>query len=166
MSLDKLTDLYRTVYKAKVKVMSRILGGDVALAEDVVQEAFTRAVKYILLFDEEKGLMETWFNAILFNALRDIRKQERNYQELYREIWLHDVMDPSKALLTPEYKRDIYLALQEVENDKHRRVLELFFLYGYTSKEIAEVEEGVTQSNVTTIVMRFRNGLKKDDFRH
>lgn len=129
MSLDKLTDLYRTVYKAKVKVMSRILGGDVTLAEDVVQEAFTRAVKYILLFDEEKGLMETWFNAILFNALRDIQKQERNYQELYREIWLHDVMDPSKALLTPEYKRDIYLALQEVENDTSSCIRIILFVW-------------------------------------
>lgn len=164
MSLDNLTELYKKVYKGKVQLMTRILGGDRALAEDVVQEAFTRAVKYILLFDERKGMLETWFNAIMFNALRDIQKQERNYQELYREVFLHDVIDPAKAIMGPEYHYDIYRALQAVENDKHRRVLELFFLYGYSSKEISEVEEGVTQSNVTTIIMRFRGSLKKDDF--
>lgn len=161
MKIDDLTNLYRAVYLAKVKAMARILGGDYALAEDVVQEAFTRAVRYIHLFDESRGMMETWFNAILFNALRDVQKQERHTQELYRELHLHDVIDPAKALFSPEYKSDLHKIVQTVTNEKHRRVLELFFLYGYSSTEISQIEADMTQSNVTTIVMRFRENLKQ-----
>lgn len=162
-SLEKLTLMYRKIYAVKVKLMTRLTGGDFALAEDIIQEAFARAVKYLHLYDERKGLMETWFNAILFNALRDAQKQERNYQELHREIYLFDVFDPAKSILSPEHKEDIYLSIQAISNEKHRRVLELFYLYGYSSKEIAEIEEKMTQSNVTTIVMRFKESLKMDD---
>jgi RNA polymerase sigma factor (sigma-70 family) len=166
MSIENLTALYEKVYIHKVRIMSRILKGDMALAEDVVQEAFTRAVKYIHLYDETRGMIETWFNAILFNALRDVQKSERNQQEIYKEISLHDVLDPAKSILTPEYKQDLYKHIQMSKNEKHRRILELFFLYGYSSKEISEIEEGMTQSNVTTIVMRFRSSLHTNDFRY
>ena len=50
--------------------------------------------------------------------------------------------------------------IKTVESEKHRRVLELFFILGYSSKEISEIEERVSISNVTTIVGRFKEKLK------
>lgn len=161
MSLDRLTELYKKVYPIKLKKITKLLKGDTALAEDVVQEAFTRAIKYIHLFNEERGSIETWFNAILFNTMRDIQKQERHVAELNKEIHFYDLLDPAKPLITPEYLVDIYKYIQNISNRRHRSVLELFFIYGYSSKEISKIESNMTQSNVTTIVMRFREQLKK-----
>lgn len=163
MSIDLLTDTYRKNYRVKVKLMSRILRGDLALAEDVVQEAFTRAIKYIHLYDESRGLIDTWFNSILFNTLRDTQKIERNQQELHRELKLFDVIDSISPEKWPDYKEKIFSTIKLIQNTRHRRVLELFFIYGYSTTEIAQIEDRMTQSNVTTILMRFRELLKQEN---
>lgn len=164
MTIENITQIYKDTYPIKLKLVTRILRGDKALAEDVVQETFTRAIKYLSIYNEKKGSLNTWINSILFNTLRDLQKEERICHETLREFFLYHLDDPAKPLFTPEYKLELQEEINQVVNEKHRRVLELFYLYGYSSKEISEFEEDITQTNVTTIVMRFRKQLEKDDF--
>jgi RNA polymerase sigma-70 factor, ECF subfamily len=52
-----------------LRVAWRLVGGDQAAAEDVVQEAFTRAHRNLGRFREEAKL-STWFHRILLNEAR------------------------------------------------------------------------------------------------
>lgn len=154
--MQEIESLYRQDYDIKVRTMSRILGGDYAAAEDVVQEAFTRALKFYPSYDPELATVHTWFNAILFNALRDYQKEKRGISSsTTEEVSPEDVIsyiNVDKTLI-PEM-------IETIPNHKHRRILELFFVMGYTSSEISQIEDKTTVSNVTTIVNRFRERMK------
>lgn len=155
--MKEIEQLYIESRKKYVNIMSSILRGDRAAAEDVVQEAFTRALYFHGTFNSDRGRLKAWFNTIMYNALRDIQREMRGYpSEDSANFSSEDVahfMDfkehPEKMLLL-EHK------INNVANPRHRRILELFFLLGYSAKEISQVEEKVSVSNVTTVVSRFR----------
>ncbi len=75
--MTQLEKLYRDNRKRYVNMMSRILRHDRAGGEDVVQEAFCRALKFYGSYDERRGKLETWFNTILFNSLRDNQRASK-----------------------------------------------------------------------------------------
>lgn len=150
--MHPIEKLYREIYTQKVILMSRILRGDYHLGEDVVQEAFLRAWKFYDLYDEERASIKTWFNGILFNALRDTQRESRGVKFVS-----HEDVSPEDLVL-PENKSlsDIERIISKVPNEDHRDVLYLFYVRGYTSKEISQVVPKMTQTNVTTIATRFK----------
>lgn len=144
--------LYRKEGKNKIKLMTRILRGDKSAAEDVVQEAFLRAWKFFSLYDSERASLAAWFNGILFNSLRD-------YQREMRGVKLVSTSDVSaEDLIIPEQRstKDIEPLIEKVHNEDHKEVLYLFYVLGYTSREISQVVPKMTQTNVTTIATRFK----------
>ncbi len=155
--MHEIEALYLEVYNKKAAIMGRILGGDWAAGEDVAQEAFCRAWKFYPSFNPERGTIEKWFNGILFNALRSYQRQVRggplaNAREVSPEDLISDLrIDPTV----------LHETIEAVSNEKHRRVLELFYLLGYTSMEIDQIEEGMSQTNVTTIIHRFNERVLK-----
>ena len=143
-------------------MMSRILRHDRAGGEDVVQEAFCRALKFYGSYDERRGKLETWFNTILFNSLRDNQRASKGSgQEESDKLSLENVFNLSALAASPELRKLISDGVEETRDHKHRRVLYLFCILGYTSMEISQIEEKVSQTNVTTIVNRFRDRLKE-----
>lgn len=162
--MDIIKDLetfYRKTYAIKVKTLTKMLRGDRALAEDVVQEAFIRAINYSHLYNVDKGTIQAWFNAILFNTLRSTQRSERQKLDLSREISVQNNINPVYEEKYSEYWWGIYNLIQKIPNQKHKRIIELFFIQGYSAKEIAEMEGTMTQTNVTTIVLRFRESLRQ-----
>lgn len=140
--------------------MVRHVGGNREIAEDVVQEAFARALKFYPSFDFERGKFSSWFNSILYNALRDVQNQNKSTVEIeVADYNAEDILNMGSEGMTDEMRAVVVSSLKAVKNQKHRRVLELFYTMGYSSKEIAMIERDVTQSNVTTVVMRFKNSL-------
>lgn len=158
---ELIEDLYRTVFTKKAKNISRLFRGDFSVAEDIVQEAFTRALRFSHLYNPDKGNIETWFNAILINVVKDFRLNQEKVTGLAHELYTLRNTDPACITPTPEYWWYVSLKFSGVLNEKHKRVVELFFVYGYTSKEIALVE-GTSVSNVTTIIKRFRKMVETD----
>jgi RNA polymerase sigma factor (sigma-70 family) len=152
---------FRDNYRRKCKMISYTLRGDPIMAEDVVQEAFEKAIRFQASFDEDRGSLDKWFNSILFNTLHDLQRKSRDVvipvtDAMSRE----DVYGEEGWDNNPQLSNFVKKQVSAVENDKHKRVLHLFYNLGYTSAEISQIEQGVTQTNVTTIVMRFREGLK------
>tara|TARA_R110000851_G_scaffold115675_3_gene241607 strand:- start:1968 stop:2453 length:486 start_codon:yes stop_codon:yes gene_type:complete len=155
--MNDLENLYNKNRRRYVNMMSSILRQDRAAAEDVVQEAFCRAIKFYHSFDPKRGKLSSWFNRILFNSLRDVQKEMRwqttsvvdglSVETLFTEVELTN---------NPALSNLISKAIDKQTNENHRRVLELFFIFGYTSTEISQIEEKVSVSNVTTVVNRFR----------
>lgn len=149
--------LFRKNRRYYVQVMSSILRGDWGAAEDVVQEAFCRALYYQDSFDKRRAKLATWFNKILFNALRDVQKEGRiTPAPLNLDYSSEDLFEEMDLKETVEFHNHLSERIGEVRNDYHQRILILFFINGYTSREISEVEEKTSVSNVTTIVGRFR----------
>lgn len=152
--MKQIEQLYTETKNGHIKLMSRILGGDMSTAEDVVQEAFCRALQYWPSYDPKRGPLKPWFNRIMFNALRDIQQEYNNRpKEDCEGISLEDVLSSNSL---PE---TVVESIESVENDSHQRVLYLFYVLGYNSREISQIEEKMSQTNVTTIVNRFKEGF-------
>jgi RNA polymerase sigma factor (sigma-70 family) len=158
-----IEELYKKNYNKYVNIMARILHRDYAAAEDVVQEAFCRAWKFRHSYDENRASLETWFNKILFNSLRDVQMEMRgNPLEMPQEVSAEDLFPAPDYWKNPEFGKMIRDKVEGVDNPKHRSVLFLFYIMGYTSTEISQIEEGVSVTNITSIVSRFRNKLTKE----
>lgn len=158
--MTNLENLYNKNRRQYINMMSAILRGDRATGEDVVQEAFCRAVQYYPTFNSEKGKLSTWFNRILFNSLRDVQAQARNTPlPNNHDYSAEDVFEELDLSASVELSSLVLNAVSRVENESHRRVLGLFFIGGYSAREISEIEHKVSVSNVTTIVARFRENL-------
>jgi RNA polymerase sigma factor (sigma-70 family) len=142
--------------------MARILRGDYAAGEDVVQEAFYRAIKFFPAYDEEKGKLSSWFNTILFNSLRDYQRASSGISDVeVDKLSVYDVFSQDTLANNPDLRTLISDSIGKVSKERHRQILFLFFILGYTSMEISQIEEKVSQTNVTTVVNRFRRQLKE-----
>lgn len=155
--MNNIEEFYRDNYNRLVNTILRKVGGHRDIAEDVVQESFTRAVKFYPAFNPELGDFSSWFNSIMYNTLRDVQRLNKTViMETPQDISILDVLEVDSLDLSPTLRSTIIDAIEKTKNEKHKRILSLFFITGYTSKEISIMETGVSQSNVTTIVMRFK----------
>lgn len=121
-----------------------------------MQEAYCRAYEYWPSFDPEKGKIGPWFNKIMFNSLRDM---QREYHNSPKESSDDPKLCPEQILNHMPSKGSLYREIEKVENERHNRVLTLFFILGYNSREISQIEEKMTQTNVTSIITRFRKDV-------
>lgn len=58
------------------------VGGDAALAEDVVQETFAQALRRQAEYDEGRGSVATWLSTLSRNVIRDHLRAHRRGDEL------------------------------------------------------------------------------------
>lgn len=160
MNVNDVEELYRELYQKKVKLMTKITRGDRALAEDVVQETFTRAVKYCHVYNEDLSNPETWINSIMFNVLRTMQRENKSVSFPRSDgISVEDILEEDLLKESPEFRLFLLKKINELGNEKHQKVLRLFFLFGYSSREISEMGLDISQTNVTTVVNRFKEGL-------
>lgn len=127
-----------------------------ALAEECVQEAYLRAIKYFPTFDEKRDSFEKWFEGILRNAVNDCRTIEKDRGVTY------ELIDEDGVDLTPS-KREKYTAIgliKSIKDSKYKMVLSLFLLYGFKTVDIAE-HTGITHTNVRQIIYKYRNKLSE-----
>lgn len=127
-----------------------------ALAEECVQEAYTRAMKYWNTFNPKQDSFEKWFAGILRNAINDCRTQEKD-----RGVST-EVTDEEEMPLTPSKKEKIValFELRRISNLTTRRILSLFLLYGYKTRDIS-IYTGVAHGTVRQTIARWRDGMTK-----
>ncbi len=138
------------------KLVKRVYGRtrDVNLAEDIVQEAFARALKY---YDKPDNF-EFWFNTILENARKAYMNAERrsgcvDSVELEEE---HLVIDESEW--ADDMMKRLEAEIAAVPDESYRNLLYLVFVRGFKPREALEVVD-VNTVNVRMVIKRF-----KDDF--
>ena len=156
----QISDHYALNYERLVKrCVNRVPDRSQALAEEVVQEAYTRALKYFRTYDWKINDFDVWFNSILKNAINDCRQIERERgvsQELHEnmeELVPHKMTKDAQVEVT---KRILTSSAKPVE----RSVLTLFHIIGYKSMEISQYLS-INHNTVRQIIMRFR--MKMDD---
>ena len=138
-------ELYRRHAPALYQLVLRMLGGETADAEDVVQETWIRAVRQLSKFRWESSL-RTWLSAIGLNLAREIlRKRGRARAEEFDErlgLAARPVRDGERI--------DLERAIARLPNG-YRTVLVLHDVEGYTHEEISrqlQIAVGTSKSQL------------------
>lgn len=149
---ETIEQFYRRTYQEHIKKVSNRVGG-VYNAEDVVQEAFARALKYWDSFDPTHKTIGSWFNTILNNAAKDFSKEERMLGmclEFDEEVY--------DGVAMSQTSHHMLRKLEKLINKKTghtRELLYLYYLKGYKPREIQEVL-GLNNMAIRIAVLRFK----------
>lgn len=139
-----------------IKRTSFRIGSNFHGAEDIVQTAYERAIRYINSFDGD--VFDKWFNTILNNSLREYQNIERGYvqpDENSEEF--------AEGGGCPHYPQHVMREVYELINTKSEaqmEVLNLFFRQEYTAIDISRITN-IPYGTAHQIIQRFRNELKE-----
>jgi RNA polymerase sigma-70 factor, ECF subfamily len=152
-SESALVQLVKRYHSPLYKFLCRYTG-DPHLADDLVQETFTRLITYR---GEPPKHFKAWAYTIARNFARDHFKSAR-----YRYERITDFEDESEVEITPDDfhftcddSREVMTALAKL-SPEHREVLILRFYHELKLEEIAEV----TRTPIGTVKSRLFHALK------
>lgn len=148
---------YAKNYKHLVKILSNRAGG-VPNAEDVVQEAFTRALKYHKSFNPDTQEIGAWFNSILNNALRNSKLAERRMG-----MSVEYVEEMDEVVDLQEWEGDMVKNIKDDVASKPaqvRQVLQLYLFKQYKPREIAQVLD-MSNAYIRTIAKEFKQECRE-----
>lgn len=122
-------------------------------AEDIVQTAFERSLKYVRACN---GDIDKWFSGILNNAIRD-------HQNMIKlgpvtkplEEHMEDIEPIIPDDIRPIVKKEIRLMVED-ELEPSKTVLRLHLDFGLTNGEIKRVVEDLTYKRIDNIIQAFR----------
>lgn len=140
----------------------RIMNGDHALAEDVVQEAFLALWRYARTFKPERGNARTWFFSIVhhraLNAVRRLKPRQPTepIDEMTVELPAGDAYDVWAQVAQGLDATQVRAALTQLPEEQ-REAVTLAFLGGYSNTEVAE-RLGIP---LGTVKSRIRLGMQK-----
>lgn len=150
-------EYYRDNYKTLIKsVKGRVGEGP---AEDVVQEAFARCIRFFDGYNPERGSFDTWFRIILTNVTNRYLNAERSggsySDEGMEEV---EVLDTNVERTTKDELEKLILS----KPTRQSEVLRMYFLLGYSPKDIASI----TSEKVMAVKDFVRNFTKEVDERY
>ena len=148
---------YRENYTVLIKIARRRVGNySLVLAEEAVQEAFCRALKYFKSYKHE-DLFEYWFKRILYNTINQLKTQEMNGGATSdeRDGVNYGSTSTPNLTLTKEISD-----LLEKASDRDKEILNNYFFYGFKSREISELMN-ISHDVVRDRIRTFRERLKR-----
>ena len=143
--------LYRAQTPGMLRLARRLTSGSSASAEDVVQEAWSRAVPALQLF-EWRSSLKSWLAGYVANIVREYRRSAR--------VTASQVSPPIELEWTdPLVMIEVAAALEQLPPG-FRAVLTLHDMAGLTHEEIAtalKIQPGTSKSQLA----RARNRLRE-----
>jgi RNA polymerase sigma-70 factor (ECF subfamily) len=133
-------------------------GGDVALAEEIVAQAFLEAVRARRSFHERSDPV-TWICAIARNRLVDHYRREARRQTSHLRVVVTDISSPDSSLDRLEERADVVAALAELPA-LERTVLTMRYLDGYSVREIGH-QIGRTERATDSLLLRARDRIRR-----
>jgi len=147
-------------YQGRVFGLALGMVADVALAEDIAQEALVRAWRHAPVYDPRRGAVSTWVLTIARNltidALRMRRAVPTDPDDLVNLGIVSSEPSPDSVAVNAEAARGLHQALACLGADQRRAVV-LAYFYGMTAAEISE-SEAIPLGTAKT---RIRAGLAK-----
>lgn len=130
---------------------------DDGLAEDAVQEAFCRALKF---YDEDRiKSFGGWFTTILNNACKDIHREEvRKGVTLEFNEELNEGLEDLN-LEAQEVKKIVSL-IESKRSVNERNVLHMYFLQNHMPRDIVQTVD-LSYSRVRNCISEFRKQCKE-----
>lgn len=143
---------YRENYKERLKFARKRVGNyNLALAEEALQEAFCRALKYFPTYDPKEDF-EAWFGKILINCINDVKRIEGD-----RGV-SHSDTSGNDYITTIPFNKEV-VELFDKETPRNQEVLNMYFFYGYKSREVAEFMH-ISHDSVRDIIRTFRKRVR------
>ncbi|MFZ3580329.1 RNA polymerase sigma factor [Virgibacillus sp. DJP39] len=133
------------------------------LAEEVVQDVFTKIWSKQRTFDETKGKLSSWLLTVTRNATIDmLRKKKETPYELDERDALHD-LNPSteEQIEWKERSEEVREAIRELTNEQ-QEIIELFYFKGLSQSKIAdecEIPLGTVKGRVRLALKHLRSIL-------
>ncbi len=146
---------YRENFKTLVKRIS-YRSKTVWNAEDIVQEAYLRALKYSGSY-LEGSTFNNWFSRILSNTLKDFMRAERDY------AGMDEVEEEDELVEDDSLPNNIRLSLRKAIHDlpqDEKEIIELNLVYGYDLRQIVQIVD-VKYSRVHQVIQKFKKELKE-----
>lgn len=156
MLFPKIEAHYRKNFNTLVKRLTRRAGTEWS-AEDVIQTAYERVIKYYRPLDGDD--FERWFAIIISNSLRDFLAAERGYSPIHDE---ENVSEEAQYDNCPHYPEEIMREVFELiltKSEIQIEVLSLHFKHELSATDIADVTDH-SYAKTHKIIQRFRNELR------
>lgn len=151
-----LEELYKVNYDVYVKKYG-FKTGSTFDAEDIVQEAFTRALTYWNTFDSAKQELSVWFSTILHNCWRDYQRDKRDGGIVRGEI--DENMEEQYSIDLTQNMHLIHKLIESKKGDRYDAV-RLHYLLGYTAKEISHITS-INNHSIRTYISDFRKEVEE-----
>jgi len=147
-------------FQARVYGLALSIVGDPLLAEDLAQEALTKAWRNAGAYDPRRGAVATWLLTITRNLTIDALRLHRARPSEPHPMVTFDIPSkdpgPAETAVVADTARGVRGAVALLPIDQ-RRALVLAAFYGRTAKEIADLE-GIPLGTAKT---RIRAGMIK-----
>lgn len=140
--------------KAFRRFLVALCCGDAALADDIAQDAYIKAYLSCESFSSPDKF-NAWIFKIGYNTFINHKRSERISAD-YDEAQTKESADPADSQFRYQ---ELYSALNRLPGKERTSVL-LFYMEGYSIKEIAEIEE-TTQDAVKQHLSRGRHHLRR-----
>ncbi len=153
MTREQFISYVEATQKAFRRFLVALCCGDTALADDVAQESYIKAYLSCDSFSNIEKF-NAWIFKIGYNTFINHKRGERptaGYEDT-KDIAAQDSADSSFAY------QDLYEALNKIPAKERTSVL-LFYMQGYSIKEIAEIQDN-SQDAVKQHLSRGRNHLR------
>jgi RNA polymerase sigma-70 factor (ECF subfamily) len=156
-------------FQARVFGLAVTMVGDAAVAEEIAQEAFTRAWRHAGAYDARRGRVATWLLSITRNLAIDHLRAKRTEPldpdtigEADRAMW---ATGAGSGVDQNMETTDLRGELEQLPTDQ-RRALLLAALFGYTAREIGEIEQiplGTAKTRIRTAMLKLGRSAENDD---
>jgi RNA polymerase sigma factor (sigma-70 family) len=153
-------------HQARVFGLAVTMVGDPSVAEEIAQEAFTRAWRHAESYDARRGKVATWLLTITRNLAIDHLRARRTeptdpaaIQQAEQALWMSSGSRPAGEV------GELREALGEVPAEQ-RRALLLAALFGYTAREISAIEDiplGTAKTRIRTAMQRVAAGASTEE---
>jgi RNA polymerase sigma factor (sigma-70 family) len=130
--------------------------GDRGLAEDLLADAFERALRARARYDRRKGSEKTWLYAIALNLLRDHARRAAAESRALERAGAPGAGDTDPALAGVEHRDEVRRALAGL-SDEERDAIALRFGADMTVPEMAQL----LGEPLTTVEGRVYRALRK-----
>ncbi len=157
-------------HQARVYGLAVSIVVDAAMAEDVAQEAFTRAWRHAATYDPRRGSVPTWLLTITRNVAIDTLRMRRSIPvdpTTLAALELHATgmgAEPGHAAELADQAARLRTAMAELP-EQQRRALVLAGLMGRTAKEVSENENiplGTAKTRIRAGMHKLREALADD----
>ena len=161
LELEQRFRLFVASHRERARRLAwRLVGGDDAAAEDVIQDAFIKAYRALDRFREEASLA-TWFYRIVVHQSHDYCRW-RTVRETWSTLW-HGQLPNSACQVSgdPLLRRRIAKALAQLSRSQ-REAFVLVYLEGFSVREAAVLmmkPEGTVKSHLHRALQTLRSEL-------
>ena len=152
-----IEDYYRKNFKRFVNTV-RGRAGSYHNAEDVVQEAFTRSLKYYKSYNPAITPFDAWFSRILENSLRTHAKERRSQGMVHDARMDNLVKSTISDAFLGRFLSEIIDDIAVLSEGK-QEVMNLNFFFGYTPMDISKIVN-LNVGAIRTMLHRFREELR------